>query len=155
MIPERTDHLPTVAMVGQRKRAPGRRAAPEASGLAGAARLQRPDARRAPGERPAPGVVLFEALRLRRVGRGGNLLPTLCGRAVHLDAEMAVIERRKVTAASRVRHCERYVVAEEVCLLDLPAAVAAHDPKQPFACRNQYSVAHGQPPDNAWNTQTV
>src|SRR5258708_39322378 len=107
MIPERTDHLPSLAIVGRTKQPARQRAAPDDTRLVGAARLQRPDARRAPCERPAPAIVLFEALRLRRVGRGRNLLPTFLGRAVHLYAEKAVIERRKVTAASGVGHCKR------------------------------------------------
>ena len=117
-----------------------------------AACLQRPDAGRAPRERPAPRIALFDAFGLWRVGRSRDLLPTLCGRAVHLDAEMPVIERHKVKAAARIREGQTDVVAEEVCFLDLPASAPTGDPEQPFAGRNQYGVGHGQPPDNAWNT---
>src|SRR5262249_14500369 len=152
MIPERTDHFPTVAIVSRAKQTARQRAAPNDPRLVGAAYLQRPDARGTPRQRPAPRIVFFEAFRLRRIGRSCNLLPTGCGRAVHLDAEMAVIERRKVTAAARIRQREGDVVAEEIRLVDVPASVAAHDPEQPLPCRNQYRVVHGQPPDKAWNT---
>src|ERR1700734_609054 len=89
VIPERADHLPAIAVIARAKQAAGQRAAPEDARLVGAARLQRPDARRAPRERTAPHIVLLHAFGLLRVGGGGDLLPPGRRRAVHLDAEGA------------------------------------------------------------------
>src|SRR5262249_33576146 len=120
MIPQRTDHLPTVAMVGRAKQPARQRAAPDDTGLVGTAGLQRPDARRAPCERAAPHIVLFETLGLRRIGRSRNLFPPLWRRTVHLDAEVTVVERHKVVAASGIRQRETDIVAQEVHLIYVP-----------------------------------
>src|SRR5215468_5164027 len=137
MIPQRTDHLPTVAMIGRAKQPARQRSAPDDAGLIGTAGLQRPDARRAPWERAAPHIVLFETLGLRRIGRGRNRFPTLWRQTVHLDAEVTVVERHKMVAASGIGQRETDIVAQEVHLIYLPISVLAPDPKRPLASRNQ------------------
>src|SRR5215469_13783678 len=67
--------------------------APNDAGLVATAGLERPDACRAPIERPAPHIVLLVALRFGRIGRHSNFLPSVRCRAVKLDAKMTVIER--------------------------------------------------------------
>ena len=121
VIPQRAHHLPDSAVVARPEQSAGQRAAPDHAGLVRAAGHQRPDARRAPGQRPAPHVVLLEALGLRRIGRCRDLLPTVGGRAMHLDAEMAVVERGIVPAVARIGQRQGDVVAEEVGAFDRPA----------------------------------
>ena len=114
MIPERADHLPALPVIGRAEQAARQRAAPDDAGLVGAAGRERPDARRAPVERPAPHVVLLVAFRLRRIGGSGDLLPAVRGRAVQLDAEVAMIERRIAPPVAPVGQREGDVVAEEI-----------------------------------------
>src|SRR5216683_2371213 len=152
MIPERTDHLPAVAMIDRAKQAAWQRAAPDDARFVGTAGLQRPDARRAPRERSAPHVIFFEALWLWRVGGGRNLFPIRRRRAMQFDAEVTMIERHKVAAATLIRQRKTDIVAQEVHLRDVPVSVLACDLEQPLASRDEDGVIHGQPPDKAWNT---
>src|SRR5262249_14920738 len=94
MIPERADHVPALPAIARTEQPARQRSTPHDAGLVAATGLERPDARRAPIERPAPHVVLLVALRFRRIGRCSDLLPPVSRRAVKLDAEMTVVERR-------------------------------------------------------------
>ena len=67
MIPERPDHLPAVAVIGRAEETARDGSAPEYAELVGPAFLERPDACRASGERPAPHVVFLVAFRLGAV----------------------------------------------------------------------------------------
>src|SRR6516164_11481743 len=84
IIPEAADHLPACATVGRTEEPAGERAAPDDAGLIPAAGCERPDARRAPVEGPAPRVVLLVALGLPRIDRHGDLFPAFAVRAVNL-----------------------------------------------------------------------
>jgi hypothetical protein len=129
VIPERTDHLPAVAMIGRTKQTARQRAAPDPARFVATAGLQRPDARGAPCEWTAPHVGLFDAFGLRRVCRGRDLFPPRCRRTVQFDAEMAVIERRVVAAAAVIGQRESDVVAQEVYLFDGPVPVLPPGPR--------------------------
>ncbi len=121
MVPQRAHDLPAIAAVRRLEKAARKRSAPEHARLIGAARLQRPNARRAPLERPVPHVEFFVAFGLRRIGRRGDLAPcAVAVGAMHLDAEVAVIERRVALARAGIGHRERDVVAEEIGARDLP-----------------------------------
>src|SRR5215831_6136152 len=98
MIPERADHVPALPVIARAEEPARQRSTPDDAGLVAATGLERPDACRAPIERPAPHVVLLVALRFGRIGRRSDLLPPVRGRAVKLDAEMTVVECR-ITAA--------------------------------------------------------
>src|SRR5262249_57457880 len=76
VIPQGADHLPALAVVRRAKQAARLRSAPNEAGLLATAGLERPDAGRAPFQRPPPHVVLLVSLRLRRIAGGGTLLPT-------------------------------------------------------------------------------
>ena len=125
------------------------RSAPDDAGLVGTARLERPDARRGPVERPAPHVVLLVTLRLGRIGGCRDLLPAIARRAMQLDAEMAVIERRIAQPVATVLEREGDVIAQEIDPRDLPLSCLARDREQTFAGRNEKRVTHHQPPDRA------
>src|SRR5512132_482149 len=92
MIPKRPDHLPAIAVIRRAEETARNGSAPDHAGLVETAGLERPNAYRAPRERPAPHVVLLVAFRLGRIRGRRDLLPTRRCRAVQLDAEMAVIE---------------------------------------------------------------
>src|SRR5262249_45889761 len=102
MVPQRAHHVPALAVIGRAEEAARQRAAPDDAGLVGAAGRERPDARQAPAERAAPEIEFFVAFRLRRIDRRGDLFPTIARRAVQLDAEMAVVERRVTPAVAMV-----------------------------------------------------
>src|SRR5262249_60198584 len=106
MIPERADHGPARPAIRRTEKPARQRSTPEDAGLVAAAGLERPDARRAPIERPAPHVVLLVAVRFRRIGRHRNLLPPVSRRAVKLDAEMTVVERRVTPPVATVAERE-------------------------------------------------
>src|SRR2546428_3565343 len=104
MVPKRADHLPALPMVGRAEQAPWQCSTPDDPGLVGSPRRQRPDACRAPIQGPIPHVVLFVAVRLGRIGRSRDLFPTRRRRAVKLDAEMTMIERRITPPVASVGH---------------------------------------------------
>src|SRR5262249_50843428 len=102
-----------------------------------------------PIERPAPHVVLLVALRLRRIDRRSDLLPTVARRAVKLDAEVPVVERRITTAVAAVGQRDGDIVTQEIDRCDLPLPPSARDREQTFARRNEKRVTHHHPPDRA------
>src|SRR5712691_6490776 len=155
MIPQRARHLPALPVIGRAEQAARQRSTPEDAGLVGAAGRERPDARGAPVDRPAPHVVLLVAVRLGRVSGGRHLLPAVRGRAVELDAEMAVIERRIGPPVPTVGQREGDVVTQEIDGCDLPLPGPARHREQAFTRRNEKLVAHHQPPDSAWKTWIV
>src|SRR5215510_2170947 len=155
VIPQRADHLPALAVIVRAEQATRQCAAPDGAGLVSAARCQRPDLCGAPFDLAAPHVLLFVAFGLGRIGRCRDLLPAVGGRAVQLDAEMAVVERRIALAVARVGEGQRYVVAQEVDAGNVPVSAVPHHREQTLARRNQKSVAHPRPPDRAWNTWMV
>src|SRR5438876_10241619 len=81
MLPERAHHLPAPPMIGGAKKSARQRPAPDDAGLVGAAGRERPDACRAPIDRPPPHVVLLVAVGLGRISGSGDLLPAGCRRA--------------------------------------------------------------------------
>src|SRR5262249_27476766 len=94
VIPERADHVPALPAIVRSEQAARQRSAPDDAGLVRAARFERPHAGSAPIDRAAPHVVLFVTLWFGRIGGDGDLLPTVPRRAVELDAEVAMVERR-------------------------------------------------------------
>src|SRR5450755_1850422 len=134
MIPQRTDYFPALAVIGRAEQAARLRAAPDHARLVGAARRERPDARRTPGQRTVPHVILFEPLGLGRVGRCSNLLPPHSRRAMQFDAKVAMIKRSIMTAVSGVGQREGDIVAKEVDTPNIPFAVLANDPEQSLTC---------------------
>jgi hypothetical protein len=68
---------------------------------------------------------------------------------MHLDAEVAMIEGGVTEAATRIRQRETDVVTQKCDVVDVPARRMTDNSEQPFACRNDDLVTHGQPPDNA------
>src|SRR5207245_6790457 len=112
MVPQRTDHVPALAMIDGAEESARQRSAPDDAGLVGTACLERPDARRGPVQRPAPHVVLLVALRLGRIGGCRDLLPAIARRAVQFCGAMALVERRIAQSVAAVLEREGDVVAQ-------------------------------------------
>src|SRR5262249_40647048 len=76
VIPERADHVPALPAIARAEEPARQRSAPNDAGLVPATRLERPNACRAPIDRPAPHTVPFVALRFARrewpAGGGGQ-----------------------------------------------------------------------------------
>src|SRR5215472_5176323 len=142
VIPERADHVPALPVIARAEEPARQRSTPDDAGLVAATGLERPDACRAPIERPAPHVVLLVALRFGRIGRRSDLLPPVRRGTVKLDAEMTVVERRITPPVATVAEREGDVVAQKVDLRDLPLLRLARDREQTFAGRNEKRVAH-------------
>src|SRR5262245_36658677 len=100
-------------------------ATPDGAGLVSAASRQRPDLRGGPFELAAPHVLLFVAFGFRRISRGRDLLPAIGGRAVQLDAEIAVVERRVALAVARIGQRERHIVTQEIDAGNVPVSAVA------------------------------
>src|SRR4029079_886757 len=93
-MPQRAHQLPTGAVVARAEESAGNGAAPQHARLVGAARLQRPDPYRRPGDVLAPHSRVVLALRLFGVGRRGAFLPRPVPiGTMQLHAEMSVVER--------------------------------------------------------------
>src|SRR6516165_10389084 len=120
VIPERADHVPALPAIARAEEPARQRSTPNDAGLVAAAGLERPDARRAPIERPAPHVMLFVAVGFRRIGRRSDLLPPVRRRTVKLDAEMTVVECRIAPPVATVAQREGDIVAEKLDRRDLP-----------------------------------
>src|SRR6516165_222096 len=112
MVPERAHHLPALAVIFGAKEAAGERPAPEDPGLIRAAGRQRPDARRAPLDRPSPHIFLFMSFGLGRISRSGNFLPAAVRLGpMQLDPEMTMIERRVMAPIAGIAERQGDVVA--------------------------------------------
>src|SRR5262245_47799993 len=142
VIPERADHVPALPAIARAEEPARQRSAPDDAGLVAAAGLERPDARRAPTDRPAPHVVLLVALRFGRIGRRSDLLPPVRGRAVQLDTEMTVVECRITPPVATVAEREGDIVSQKLDPRDLPLLRLARDREQTFAGRNEKRIAH-------------
>src|SRR5262245_24053608 len=142
MVPERADHVPALPAIARAEEPARQRSAPDDAGLVAAAGLERPDARRAPTDRPAPHVVLLVALRFGRIGRRSDLLPSIRCRAVKLDAEMTVVECRITPPVATVAEREGDIVSQKFDPRDLPLLRLARDRQQTFAGRNENRIAH-------------
>src|ERR1700758_3709967 len=94
VIPEGANHGPTLPAIAGAEEPARQRPTPNDAGLVAATGLERPDACRAPIQRPAPHVVLLVTVGFGRIARRSDLLPPVRCRAVKLDAEMTVVECR-------------------------------------------------------------
>src|SRR5262249_5600825 len=119
-----------------------KRPAPNDALLVTTAGRERPDFGGAPIHRPTPHVDLLVTFGLRRIGGRRDLFPARRGRAVQLDPEVAVIERRIVTSVARIGQRERDIVAKEVDAGDIPGRSLALDREQAFAGGDQKRVVH-------------
>src|SRR5262249_41017839 len=127
VIPERADHVPALPAIARAEEPARQRSAPNDAGLVPATGLERPNACRAPIERPAPHIVLFVALRFGRIGRRSDLLPPVRRRAMELDAEMAVVECRITPPVTTVVQRQGDVVSQKLDRRDLPLPRLARD----------------------------
>src|SRR5439155_19484640 len=120
VIPERADHVPALPAIARAEQPARQRSTPDDAGLVAAAGLERPNACRAPIERPAPHVMLLVAVGLGRIGRRSDLLPPVRRGAVKLDAEITVVERRITPSVATVAEREGDIVAQKLDRRDLP-----------------------------------
>src|SRR5262249_5077285 len=124
VIPERADHVPALPAIARAEESTRQRSTPDDAGLVAATGLERPDACRAPIDRPAPHVVLPVAVRFGRIGRRSDLLPPVRRRAVKLDAKMPVVECRIAPPVATIAQREGDIVSQNLDRRDLPLSLA-------------------------------
>src|SRR5262249_13126334 len=127
VIPERAHQVPALPAIARAEEPARQRSAPNDAGLVPATGLERPNACRAPIERPAPDIVLFVALRFGRIGRRSDLLPPVVGRPMERDAEMAGVECRITPPVATVVQRKGEVASKNLDRRDLPLPRLARD----------------------------
>src|SRR5215471_18936023 len=152
MIPERADHVPALPMIARAEEPARQRSTPTDAGFVAATGLERPDACRAPIERPAPHVVLLVALRFGRIGRRSDLLPPVRGRAVKLDAEMTVVECRIAPPVAMVAQRQGDIVPQNSTAVIAHCFALRATVNRPLRVETRSVSLIHQPPDRAWNT---